>query len=294
MAVEPRHRQQHLRSGPAAVGDSRDVRSRPAVGIGGSVWGSATGALFSWEPFDFGLRQAAVAGAEAAVARARAGEALTRLDVQTAVGAAFLTIVGRSASGGGAASRRRPPRSPVAGRPHARRQSAAARCGSLAERRRTRRRADAPDSGAAGRDAGADFARARAGRHERSGRDRRDDAAGSTSGRRCERRRHDDASARAGPSGRHRRRPRAGRGAVADGPPARLLPIERVRARQRRERQRHAGRQRLGPRSRPRELGGRRPGRLSQRSSISPACAPARPRRRRRLAPRRRCSTRRS
>src|ERR1700681_4409565 len=23
----------------------------------GSVWGSATGALFSWEPFDFGLRQ---------------------------------------------------------------------------------------------------------------------------------------------------------------------------------------------------------------------------------------------
>ena len=60
----------------------------------GSVWGSATGALFSWEPFDFGLRQATVAGAEAAVARARAGEALTRLDVQTAVGAAFLDIVG--------------------------------------------------------------------------------------------------------------------------------------------------------------------------------------------------------
>ena len=61
---------------------------------GGSVWGSATGALFSWEPFDFGLRQASVAGAEAAVARARAGEALTRLDIQTAVGAAFLGIVG--------------------------------------------------------------------------------------------------------------------------------------------------------------------------------------------------------
>lgn len=59
-----------------------------------SVWGSATGALFSWEPLDFGLRQATVAGAEAAVARARAGEALTRLDVQTAVGAAFLAIVG--------------------------------------------------------------------------------------------------------------------------------------------------------------------------------------------------------
>jgi outer membrane protein TolC len=59
---------------------------------GGSVWGSAAGALFSWEPFDFGLRQATVAGAEAAVARARAGEALTRIDVQAAVGSAFLTI----------------------------------------------------------------------------------------------------------------------------------------------------------------------------------------------------------
>jgi len=61
---------------------------------GGSVWGSATGALFSWEPFDFGLRQATVAGAEAAVERARAGEAVTRLDVETAVGNAFLNIVG--------------------------------------------------------------------------------------------------------------------------------------------------------------------------------------------------------
>jgi len=60
----------------------------------GSVWGSATGALFSWEPFDFGLRHAGVASAEAAVARARADEELTRLDVQTAVGTAFLNIVG--------------------------------------------------------------------------------------------------------------------------------------------------------------------------------------------------------
>src|ERR1700754_1217073 len=29
-----------------------------------SVWGSATGALFSWEPFDFGLRGATVRSAE--------------------------------------------------------------------------------------------------------------------------------------------------------------------------------------------------------------------------------------
>jgi outer membrane protein len=61
---------------------------------GESAWGSAAGALFSWEPFDFGLRHSTVASAEAAVARARAGEALTRLDVQTAVGTAFLNVVG--------------------------------------------------------------------------------------------------------------------------------------------------------------------------------------------------------
>jgi outer membrane protein TolC len=61
---------------------------------GGSVWGSATGALFSWEPLDFGLRRASVASAEAAVGRARAGEAMTRLDVQDAVASAFLGVVG--------------------------------------------------------------------------------------------------------------------------------------------------------------------------------------------------------
>lgn len=59
---------------------------------GKGVWGSATGALASWEPFDFGLRNAAVAGAEAAVTRARAGVVLTRLEVQAAVGAAFLDL----------------------------------------------------------------------------------------------------------------------------------------------------------------------------------------------------------
>lgn len=58
-----------------------------------SVWGSAVGALFSWEPADFGLRHANVVGADAAVGRARAGEALTRLDLQTAVADAFLSIV---------------------------------------------------------------------------------------------------------------------------------------------------------------------------------------------------------
>jgi outer membrane protein TolC len=58
-----------------------------------SVWGSATGALFSWEPVDFGLRHATVLGAEASVSQARAGESLTRLDVESAVAAAFLGVV---------------------------------------------------------------------------------------------------------------------------------------------------------------------------------------------------------
>src|SRR5262249_46849693 len=59
-----------------------------------SVWGSATGALFSWEPFDFGLRHAGVVSAEAALTQARAGETLTRLDVQNAVAPAYLGVVG--------------------------------------------------------------------------------------------------------------------------------------------------------------------------------------------------------
>jgi outer membrane protein TolC len=58
----------------------------------GSVWGSAAGALFSWEPIDFGLRHASVASAEAALTQARASETLTRLDVQSAVAAAFLAV----------------------------------------------------------------------------------------------------------------------------------------------------------------------------------------------------------
>lgn len=57
-----------------------------------SVWGSATGALLSWEPLDFGLRSATILQAEAAVTQARAGEALTQLDVQSAVGAAFFNM----------------------------------------------------------------------------------------------------------------------------------------------------------------------------------------------------------
>jgi outer membrane protein TolC len=58
-----------------------------------TVWGSAAGALFSWEAVDFGLRPAVVREAEAGLARARAEQNLTRLAVQHAVGVAFLGVV---------------------------------------------------------------------------------------------------------------------------------------------------------------------------------------------------------
>ena len=78
---------------PQSVIPSMSGPVSPAASSG-SVWGSAVGALFSWEPVDFGLRGATVSAAEAAVTRARAGEALTRLDIQAAVATAFLSIAG--------------------------------------------------------------------------------------------------------------------------------------------------------------------------------------------------------
>src|SRR5437764_3480354 len=58
-----------------------------------SVWGSAAGALFSWEPFDFGYRRATVQSAQAAEGRATAEVKLTRLDVAAATANAFLTLL---------------------------------------------------------------------------------------------------------------------------------------------------------------------------------------------------------
>ncbi len=58
-----------------------------------SVWGSAAGALLSWEPVDFGLRHASVVGAETELAQARAAESLTRLDVENAVAQGFLAVL---------------------------------------------------------------------------------------------------------------------------------------------------------------------------------------------------------
>ncbi|MDQ3009668.1 MAG: TolC family protein [Acidobacteriota bacterium] len=58
-----------------------------------SAWGSAGGLLFSWEPFDFGLRKANVDLAKAQSKQASANEAVTRLDVSAAAADAFLTLL---------------------------------------------------------------------------------------------------------------------------------------------------------------------------------------------------------
>jgi len=60
---------------------------------GTSVWGSATGFLVSWEPFDFGLRKAAVDAAGFSVRRAESSVERTRYEISTAAADAFLTIL---------------------------------------------------------------------------------------------------------------------------------------------------------------------------------------------------------
>ena len=69
--------------------------SGPVLGTNslGSAWGSTVGVLATWEPFDFGLRQANVAVAEAGRARAEASVSRTRLEIATLVADCVLTIV---------------------------------------------------------------------------------------------------------------------------------------------------------------------------------------------------------
>ncbi len=57
-----------------------------------NVWGSAAGALVSWEPFDFGLRRANVAIGEAGQKRAEASVSRTRFEVAALTADAFLTL----------------------------------------------------------------------------------------------------------------------------------------------------------------------------------------------------------
>src|SRR5712691_11780882 len=58
-----------------------------------SVWGSAAGLLFSWEPFDFGYRRATVSAAKAGQNRVTAESDVTRLDVAVAATNAFMTVL---------------------------------------------------------------------------------------------------------------------------------------------------------------------------------------------------------
>lgn len=69
--------------------------SGPVLGTNSpaSVWGSAVGLQVSWEPFDFGLRQAHVDLAEAARKRAEMTAGRTRFEVARAAADAFLTVI---------------------------------------------------------------------------------------------------------------------------------------------------------------------------------------------------------
>jgi len=60
---------------------------------GGSVWGSATGLLVNWQPFDFGLRRANVQSAVEGRDKADATVRRTRLEVSTAAADAYLTVL---------------------------------------------------------------------------------------------------------------------------------------------------------------------------------------------------------
>jgi outer membrane protein len=68
--------------------------SGPVIGSNntGTVWGSALGALVSWEPFDFGLRQANVAVASAARAQSEATLKRTEFEIAVATADAYLTL----------------------------------------------------------------------------------------------------------------------------------------------------------------------------------------------------------
>lgn len=59
----------------------------------GSVWDSGVGVLVTWQPFDFGLRRANVAAAEAARDLAQAAAERSKYDVSVAAADAFLTAV---------------------------------------------------------------------------------------------------------------------------------------------------------------------------------------------------------
>ena len=58
-----------------------------------STFGTSTGALFSWEPFDFGYRRANVEVARDQAKQAEAAVEVTRLEVETSAADAFLALI---------------------------------------------------------------------------------------------------------------------------------------------------------------------------------------------------------
>jgi outer membrane protein len=68
--------------------------SGPVLGTNnfGTTWGSAAGGLVTWEPFDFGLRQANVAVAAAARAQSEAALKRTQFEVAVTTLDAYLTL----------------------------------------------------------------------------------------------------------------------------------------------------------------------------------------------------------
>jgi outer membrane protein TolC len=69
--------------------------SGPVLGTDnlGTAWESAIGALVTWEPFDFGLRQANVAAATAARTHQEATLKRTQFDVSAAAADAYVTLI---------------------------------------------------------------------------------------------------------------------------------------------------------------------------------------------------------
>jgi outer membrane protein len=70
----------------------------PAASSADTIWGSAVGALVSWEPFDFGFRQASVATAAAARARSEAALTRSRFEIAAETADAYLTLAAAQAT----------------------------------------------------------------------------------------------------------------------------------------------------------------------------------------------------
>src|SRR5438105_1632351 len=68
--------------------------SGPVIGSNnlGTAWGSAIGTLVTWEPFDFGLRRANVAVAQASRAQSEAALKRTEYEIAVTTADGFLTI----------------------------------------------------------------------------------------------------------------------------------------------------------------------------------------------------------